>query len=474
MKRIFSALLIICILLCGCVFAEEAAVPLYTNRDILSGIGRNIELYGVYGQFDSEELYLSTLSGILDKHPEMYDEVLKIMLSSMDKYGAYYTPEEAEKFLENLSDSITGIGITVNSIDGNLIINQVMPETPAERAGLAAGDIIISADGVNLTGMDLDAAISHIRGTVGTSVSLTVIRGNLGQLTFSIVRDNIISSPIDYEILDDGIGYIRIYSFAEHTSDYVSEALAAFSEKGIKDIIIDLRDNGGGYLSEAVAIADMFLPEGKIITKEDHRLDLFDRTYTATGADPGYNTAILINENSASASEVLTAALAENNYATTIGERSYGKGTVQTMNGLISGGIIKYTVAFYLTPLGKNIDEIGISPDLNVNNTLEPVDLTQFTEPSYKNTYYVGMSSPEIRYIKEMLAYMGVYSGEVNDYFDENLRIVLEALQKSISPSTPSGTLDPAMQINIFGFLGQSKVRADNQLTVAKNFLLEK
>ena len=321
--------------------------------------------------------------------------------------------------------------------------------------------------------MDLDTAVSHIRGVVGTAVSLTVIRGNLDQLTFSIVRDKIISSPIDYEILDDCIGYIKIYSFAENTSDYVSAALAAFSEKKIKNIIIDLRDNGGGYLSEAVAIADMFLPEGKIITKEDHRLDLFDCTYTATGADPGYNTAILINENSASASEVLTAALAENNYATTIGERSYGKGTVQTMNGLISGGVIKYTVAFYLTPLGKNIDEIGISPDLNVNNTLEPVDLTQFTEPSYKNTYYVGMSSPEIRYIKEMLAYMGVYNGEINDYFDENLRIILDALRESVSPSTPSGVLDPAMQINIFGFLGQSRVPSDNQLTVAKNFLLE-
>jgi carboxyl-terminal processing protease len=343
---------------------------------------------------------------------------MKSLLSSTDKYGAYFTPVEAKAMLEDLSDSITGIGVSVTSVDGNLIIGQVLPDTPAERAGLLVGDRLISANGISLVGMDLDTATGHIKGPVGTTVNLVVDRDSVGQITLAIVREVITTEPVTSKILDEKIGYIEIISFSTNTNLYVASALGDFRRAGIKDVIIDVRNNAGGYYNEAIATADLFLPNKAIISSEDHRVNILDKTYTAKGDNPGYNTVILMNEYSASASEVLSAALSENNAATLIGKKSYGKGTVQTMISLANGGMMKYTTAFYLTPTGKNIEGIGLTPHIAVENTRESIDLSQFTAFKYKHTYSVGMSNPEIKSAKEMLNFLGLYHGEINEYFD--------------------------------------------------------
>lgn len=475
MKKLVSLLLALGMIISSVGYAAELPDEHPASaRSIIESVGSHMSTFGVYGEFSSEKLYRETLISIVEKHPELFTEVMKSLLSSVDKYGAYFTPDEAKAMLEDLSDSITGIGVSVSSVDGNIIIGQILPNTPAERAGLQVGDRLISANGTSLIGMDLDSATGHIKGPVGTTVNLVVNRDKVGEISFSIVREVITTEPVTSKILDEKIGYIEIISFSTNTALYVSSALGDFRRAGIKDIIIDVRNNAGGYLSEAVAVADLFLPAKAVITSEDHRVNLLDKKYIAKGDDPGYNIVILMNQYSASASEVLSAALRENNAATLIGVNSYGKGTVQTMIGLANGGMMKYTTAFYLTPTGKNIEGIGLKPDIYVENTKEEIDLSQFTALKYKRTYSVGMSDPEIKNAKEMLKYLGVYHGEVDEYFDENLKIVLTAIQKSTNHIEPNGVLNPVTQIEILDILCNTKIEKDNQMDEAIKFLTEK
>lgn len=473
MKKIISFILAFGMLFSTVWGTAESAEQKNTPESLIESIGTHMSTFGVYSDFNASNLYLQTLTDVVKKHPELFDDVLKSLLSSCDKYGAYYTPDEAKKMLESLSDTITGIGVSISSIDGNAIIGQVLSDTPAQRAGLMVGDRLISADGHNLVGLDIDSVTGYIKGTAGTVVSIVVDRDRVGQLTFSITREVIATDPVTSEILDGKIGYINISSFSTNTSLYVSSALGDFRRAGIKNIIIDVRNNSGGYYDEAIQTADLFLPSKAIISSEDHKLNILDKTYTAKGEDPKYNTVILINEYSASASEVLSAALSENNAATLIGQKSYGKGTVQTMMGLSNGGMMKYTTAFYLTPTGKNIEGIGISPDIAVENTREDVDLTQFTSLKYKYSYSVGMSDPEIKNAKEMLSFLGIYHGEINEYYDENLKIVITAIQKASDYIEPNGVLNPVTQIEILDLLCNTKVLKDNQLERAIEFFTE-
>lgn len=441
----------------------------YSSRDIIEAVGKSIEIYGVYGKFDSEELYLDTVSGLLENHPELYDEALKIMLESTDKYGAYFTKEEAAQFNASLEDTITGIGVVVSSLEGRLIVSSVVSGSPAEKAGFKVGDILMSVNGVDISSMDIDKAVSLIRGKIGTSVKVTALRDGTGILEFTVLREIIQSKPVEYEI-SDGIGYIKMTAFTENSAKYFSEVLDALDKENVKNIIIDLRNNGGGFFDAAIKIADMLLPPGKTITAEDHRIDLLDRTYTSDSDYRKYNTVILINEHSASSSEVLTAALVQNGAAVAVGKNSYGKGTVQTMAGLPNGGMIKYTVAFYLTPDGSNIEGKGIAPSIEVENTMEDVDMTQFTELRYSNVYSVGMTSPEIGYAKQMLKFLGLYYGEMNDYFDENMRIAVYAFQDSCENLGAYGVLDKTTQLEIFKVLSEAKEEKDNQIEEAKAY----
>ncbi len=472
MKKIIALLLAFCLSFSalGVMADPLPAGSLFTEAQLIEGVGKNITTYGVYGDYSNGNAYLQTLVKLVEAHPELYTEIMKSLLSSVDKYGAYYTPAESAKLLESLSDTITGIGVSVTQIGDALIISQVLPNTPAERAGLKSGDRIISANGTALSGMDLDKATSYIKGVEGTTVSLVVRRSGAGDLTFNMVREKIVSEPVGSMIIDNKIGYIQIYSFSTNTAKYVNSALGDFRRARVKNIIIDVRNNSGGYLNEAIEVADLFLPKKAVITSEDRKGTVNDIKYVAKGEDPDYNIVVLMNNYSASASEVLAAALSENNAATLIGERSYGKGTVQTMSRLMDGGIIKYTTAFYLTPSGKNIEGIGLMPDIYAENTTEKVDLSQFKEPKYKNTFTVGQSSEEIKNVKEMLAFLGIYQGEINEYFDENMALAVSLVQKASGYLPQNGILDPATQIELLKILSEAEVEVDNQLEMAKQY----
>ena len=469
-KLIATWILIVASLLsCMAVFAEEQQEK-DTYGKYIEMIGKNISVFARYEGLFEDDLYLAALTSIIEENPELYEKAVRAMLDSVDENSEYYNAEEAKIFMTHLDDEVTGIGVNVISSDGKIIVSQPIPDSPAYKAGIKSGDIIIAADGVNLESMDFETALERIRGKEGTTVKITVIRSGIdAPITFTIVREKVTSNSVDLEIIENEgkrIAKLTIYSFTENVAKNFTETMAKVDKEGIKNIIIDLRDNGGGYLNQAVEIADVFLPEGALITTEDYKIDMLDKVYMAKGKKTDYNVVILINGMSASASEVLTAALMENGAAKVIGETSFGKGTVQSMYNLPNDAIMKFTVAYYLTPQGNNIHKKGITPHAVVENSTAPIDMTEFELFKLKKTYKLGDKGEEVENAKKMLSALGIFVGTINDVYDENLKIAVNVFQTA-KGLFPYGVLDITTQMNLYDTVKTSKTEVDDQLQAA-------
>ncbi len=451
------------------VFADDAPKEenVRTSFEKIENIISNLSILSRYSEVDRESLYQAALESAFNNNPELYEPVMKAILSSIDENSVYYNAEEAKRFLQDLNDEVTGIGVNVFFSEGSIIVSEPIPGSPAEKAGVRAGDIIIGADEIDLRDMEFDEALEYVRGPVDSWVKIKILRSGISEpLGFNIKREKVILNPVDYEIIeyeDKKIAKIRIYSFTNTVAEKFGRALAEVSEKGIKNIIIDVRDNGGGYLDQAIEIADMFLKKGAIITTEDHKMSILNKVYEASGKGKIYNVVILINDMSASASEVLTAALCENGAAQSVGVKSYGKGTVQSVSQLDGGAIIKYTSAYYLTPLGNNIHKSGIEPDVVVENSEAEIDMSEFGMFKLSKTYCMGDKGEEVELAKNMLKKLGIFIGEVNDTYDENLKIAVNTYQK-ITGLFPYGVLDITTQMNLYNTIRTSKVEVDDQL----------
>jgi len=287
-----------------------------------------------------------------------------------DPYTAYFDVDGAKAFNEQLSGSFSGIGAELGKQGNDIVIISPIAGFPAEKAGLKSKDVLISIDGQDATGLSVDEAVKRIRGEKGTSVKLVVIRDGSQRLEFTIVRDTITIPSVQSKILDGNIGYIQISRFSEDTSGLVDAAAKDFKSKNVKGIVLDMRNNPGGYLNAAVNVSSEWLKSGQIILQEK-RDGVVTQSYAAQGTGQlfGTPTAVLINEGSASASEITAGALKDNKAATVIGTKSFGKGSVQEITNFSAGDFLKVTVARWYTPAGKNIDKEGIEPDIKVELT---------------------------------------------------------------------------------------------------------
>lgn len=314
------------------------------------------------------------------------------MLSGLrDYYAQYYSPEEMASFVSDVTGEFGGIGVRVSADDeGYLLVVEVLRGFAADKAGILVGDRIVGVDGVDIKGEGLRAA-DKIRGEVGTKVVLTVTRqGQKEPLTFELVRELIKVTTVDYRMLDGQVAYIRLKSFDEDTDEEFDKALQDAAASGAKAIILDLRDNPGGLLDTCLNIADRFLPDGRPIlrvnwawrteTIKAHEREgytpLAGVPYGPEGSFP-YPVAALVNGNSASASEILAAALQDWGVARVFGEKTYGKGSVQSLYGLSDGGGVKVTTATWTSGLGRTIDGAGVEPD----ETITPYGATLPPEP---------------------------------------------------------------------------------------------
>lgn len=289
------------------------------------------------------------------------------MLESLDDpYANYFDEKHYQYFSEQNSGEFYGIGVTITSRDDKLVVVSVIEGTPAERAGLKADDVIVTIDGQTRPKWDVDEAVLLIRGPEGTKVTLGVQReGNEKPLEFTITRARIEVPNIESEIVEDGVGYIRLYSFNERAEADVRKAIESLAKQGARGYVLDLRDNPGGLLSESVDVTSLFVKDGVVVRVEDRRGTADEyRVSGKTATDAPL--VVLINGNSASAAEIVAGALQDHGRATLVGEKSFGKGSVQQIEELSFGGAIKFTIAHYVTPKGRTIDKIGLTPDVEV------------------------------------------------------------------------------------------------------------
>jgi carboxyl-terminal processing protease len=316
------------------------------------------ELYGLLNKnFDGSLNKASMLDGIKSG----------LVGAANDPYTEYFSPKEAKDFDDSLSGSFTGIGAELGGDDdGNIVIVSPLSGYPAAKAGLQPKDVIAAVNGRATTGMRLDSIVRQIRGPAGTKVTLTISRGNKPPFDMTITRAKIKVPSVEYKA-DGQIGYLKISQFSDDTVGLVKQAAKEFKSKQVKGIVLDLRNDPGGYLDSAADIAGMWLDKGKTVVSERRGGEVLDtRSSNGSGEFRGLPTVALINGGSASAAEILAGALHDNDLATLVGEKSFGKGSVQQVLHLSGGAELKVTVARWYTPDGKNIDKQGIKPDTEV------------------------------------------------------------------------------------------------------------
>ncbi|WP_440678711.1 S41 family peptidase [Candidatus Pelagibacter sp. HIMB1611] len=301
---------------------------------------------------------------------ESMDSAINGLLQSLDPYSSYMSPEILEEMQTETSGEFGGLGIEVSMEAGVVKVISPIDDTPASKAGLKAGDYIVKINDTQVQGKSLTEAVDLMRGPVGSSIELTVRRrGEKKALTFNITREIIEIQSVKSELLEENIGYIRLTSFNENSSDQIEKQIKKLKKnKNLNSFILDLRNNPGGLLNQAIRISDFFLENGEIVsTKSRKKSD--NRKWFAKKGDitDGKTLLVLINYGSASASEIVAGALKDHKRAIVVGENSYGKGSVQSIIPLKNRGAIRLTVAKYYLPSGKSISEVGVRPDIEVN-----------------------------------------------------------------------------------------------------------
>ena len=301
---------------------------------------------------------------------EGMDSAINGLLQSLDPYSSYMSPEIFQEMQTETSGEFGGLGIEVSMEAGVVKVITPIDDTPASKAGIKAGDYIVKIDNVQVQGKSLSEAVDLMRGLVGTEIELTVRRrGEKKALTFKITREIIEIQSVKSDLLENNIGYIRLTSFNDNSSDQIKEKIKKLKEnENLKAFILDLRNNPGGLLTQAIKISDFFLDNGEIVSTKSRKKSENRKWFARKGdITDGKTLVVLINYGSASASEIVAGALKDHKRAIILGENSYGKGSVQSIIPLKNKGAIRLTVAKYYLPSGKSISEVGVRPDIEVN-----------------------------------------------------------------------------------------------------------
>ena len=341
-------------------------LPIFFFQKSFSGnsdIYKKIDLFGEVLEKINEE-YVDDV----DKSKSM-DAAINGLLQSLDPYSAYMTPESFESMQTETSGEFGGLGIEVSMEAGVVKVISPIDNTPASKAGIKAGDYIVKIDDTQVQGKTLMEAVDLMRGLVGSSIKLTVRRVGVKKvLTFNVKREIIQVQSVKSELIDNNIGYIRLTSFNDNSSQQIEKKIEKLNKnKNLKGYILDLRNNPGGLLSQAIKISDFFLENGEIVSTKSRKISE-NRKWFANKGDiiDGKTLIILINYGSASAAEIVAGALKDHKRAVILGENSYGKGSVQSIIPLKNKGAIRLTIAKYYLPSGKSISEVGVTPDIEV------------------------------------------------------------------------------------------------------------
>lgn len=314
---------------------------------------------------------------------ESMDSAIDGLLQSLDPYSSYMSPEVFNEMQTETSGEFGGLGIEVTMESGVVKVISPIDDTPASKAGIKAGDYIVKIDNTQVQGKSLSEAVDLMRGPVGSGIELTIRRrGERKALSFYIVREIIEIKSVKADLIEKNIGYIRLTSFNENSGNQIKKEIKRLEKnKNLKAYILDLRNNPGGLLSQAITISDFFLESGEIVSTKG-RKSSENRKWFAKKGDltKGKTLVVLINYGSASASEIVAGALKDHKRAILLGENSFGKGSVQSIIPLKNRGAIRLTVAKYYLPSGKSISEVGVSPDIEIEENSDEFRIKSETD----------------------------------------------------------------------------------------------
>jgi carboxyl-terminal processing protease len=402
-----------------------------------------------YKQLDEDKLVNGAINGMM----EALD----------DPYSDYMNVDEAEGFHQSISSSFEGIGAEIQEKDGYIAIVSPIKGSPAEKAGLKPNDVILMVDGKSIQGMSSTEAVLLIRGKKGTKVELTIQRPGADEpMTVPIVRDTIPLQTVYGEMVEDNMAKVSITSFSENTSKELIDTLNELQSDGMKGLVLDLRQNPGGLLKQAVQISSMFVPDGKVLFKVEDRNGNVEEYKSNNEQNSNIPLVVIIDKGSASASEILAAAVKESANVPLVGEKSFGKGTVQTAQDLQDGSNLKFTTAKWLTPDGNWIHQKGIEPDYSVE--LPKYASLPFIDP--EKELALSMSSSEVHSAEQMLKALGYDPGKIDSLYDEQMQNAVIQFQKD-NKLESNGILKGDSTLKLMEKVRDSLVKNDPQLKKA-------
>lgn len=378
----------------------------------------------------------------VDRNTMILGAIRGALAELKDPYTAYLTAAEYKDFTDSISGQLTGIGVYVENIDKYIVVVSPIKGSPAANAGLLAGDRILEANGKSLVGVPLEAAVKEIRGPAGSVVKLKVERPGEGRVfTVEITRAFIQIPIVESELRPGQIGYIRLYSFSEDAPQRFAAAWRDLEARGARGLVVDLRDNPGGYVTAVEAIAGHFVPAGQPVIHTVGRGGQVETDNAASASRILVPTVMLVNKGSASASEILAGAVQDYGSAVLVGTQTFGKGTVQQLLTLGDGSVLKVTVAEYLTAKRRKVDQVGLTPDVVVEAyTPSP----ERTRPMATDQVLLwGNVGLEVLALQQRLNDLGYLAGPENGYFGGALRTALEKFQ-SDQGLAASGMADAA------------------------------
>jgi len=486
-KKITAMVFVLCLILTQNPVAAVEAAGLDTQY--FQDIGDLIQ-HNYNGQVTSDELTQGVLKG---------------MFGSMDPYTTFFTLDEAKSFMNSIGGSYTGIGISMELSGGYILVLKVFAGSPAEKAGLIQGDKIAEVNGKSVIDTSIEVAQSLIMGEAGTKITLGIIRnGKSGIENIEITRGVIKVNPVTYEIRG-GIGYIKIDSFNSNTISYLNNALEEIDKNNIKSIVLDLRNNPGGEVSQAVEVARKFVTEGVITTLDFKPQEYQDQVYKSSLKIQKYKLAVIVNEMSASASEILAGAIQDSKVGTLVGTKTFGKAKVQVLLPLLSPeavnkyealigervvnaydlsdygieysdsdliGYTKITVGYYYTPSGKLIDLKGIDPDVAVENPkpVSDIAITDIVKLTKTIKPRLNSEGVDVLNAEKILKVLGYDVDSPDSLLDAKTFSAIKKFQKD-SKLFPYGVLDFATQNALNGQLLNIILKYDEQYAKAVELL---
>ncbi|MCQ6276613.1 S41 family peptidase [Bacillus sp. V3B] len=442
-------------------FGDEKAVSVGTNRTEFDKLYSAFDTlkHNYFEEVDQDQLISGAINGMVD--------------SLDDPYSDYMDTSEAKGFRDSISSSFEGIGAEIQEQDGYIMIVSPIKESPAEKAGLKPNDKVISVDGESIQGMSATEAVLLIRGEKGTTVKLTIQRPGMDEvMEVPIVRDTIPIETVYGEMVEgeEGIAKIQITSFSQNTAEELVTTLKDLQDQGMEGLILDLRQNPGGLLDQAIKISSLFLPDNEMILQVEDRNGKIEEIKSSSSQDNlNVPLVVVIDKGSASASEILAAAVKESGNATLVGETSFGKGTVQQAQDFPDGSNIKFTTQKWLTPNGNWIHEKGITPDQK--ESLPPYASLTLLNPD--NELKLSTTSTEVKTAQQMLMALGYNPGREDGYYDEKTEQAVKGFQTKENLEV-TGILTGDSTVTLMQRLREQIKDNDTQIQKAVEVLKEK